>query len=83
VLSDNLSPDEIRYDAISHNRIVFRHPAEYIIMKNIITSILIGVVLYFLYPIIARFIPNHHLLVLAISGGVISYLVILIMGRFN
>jgi hypothetical protein len=52
-------------------------------MKNIITSILIGVVLYFLYPIIARFIPNHHLLVLAISGGVISYLVILIMGRFN
>lgn len=52
-------------------------------MKNIITSILIGVALYFLYPIIARFISNHHLLVMAISGGVISYLVMLIMDRFN
>lgn len=52
-------------------------------MKKIITSILIGVALYFLYPIITRYIPGHHLLVLAISGGVISYLIALIMDRFN
>ena len=50
-------------------------------MKNIVTSILIGVALYFLYPIISHFISNHHLLVLAITGGLISYLVILIMDR--
>ncbi|HEY4318802.1 MAG TPA: hypothetical protein VGN04_14475 [Herbaspirillum sp.] len=52
-------------------------------MKQIITSILIGIALYFLYPIIARFVSNHHLLVMAISGGVISYLVMLIMDRIN
>lgn len=51
------------------------------IMKNIVTSILIGVALYFLYPIISHFISNHHLLVLAITGGLLSYLVISIMDR--
>ncbi|MDB5776762.1 MAG: hypothetical protein JWP38_2895 [Herbaspirillum sp.] len=52
-------------------------------MKNIITSILIGIALYFLYPIVSRFIPHHHLLVLAIFGGLISYLVLLIMAKVN
>lgn len=52
-------------------------------MKKIITSILVGVALYFVYPIVGRFITNHHLLVLAITGGLISYLVTLLMDRFN
>jgi hypothetical protein len=52
-------------------------------MKKIITSILIGIVIYFLYPIIARYIPSHHLMVLAVSAGLISYVVALIMDRFN
>ena len=52
-------------------------------MKKIITSILIAIVIYFLYPIISRYIPSHHLMVLAISAGLISYLTALITDRFN
>ena len=70
----------LRYDAVSSNAFIF-DPCRHNIMKNIVTSILIGVALYFLYPIISHFISNHHLLVLAITGGLISYLVILIMDR--
>jgi hypothetical protein len=52
-------------------------------MKKIITSILIGVLLYFLFPIIGRYIPHHHLLVMAISAGLLSYLVSSLTDRFN
>jgi uncharacterized membrane protein (DUF106 family) len=52
-------------------------------MKKIITSILIGVLLYFLFPIIGRYIPHHHLLVMAVSAGLISYLVSSLTDRFN
>lgn len=52
-------------------------------MKKILTSVLVGVVLYFLYPIVAKFITNHRLLVLAITAGIVSYVVGLIMDRFN
>lgn len=52
-------------------------------MKKIITSVLIGLALYFVYPIVAKFITNHHLLVLAITAGVLSYVIGLIMDRFN
>src|SRR4051812_13464952 len=63
----------MRFPARPSSSITF---ADHTFMKNIVTSILIGVALYFLYPIISHFISNHHLLVLAVTGGLFSYLVI-------
>jgi len=50
-------------------------------MKSVITSILIGVILYFLMPVVSRFIPHHHLIVLAVTAGIVSLGVISVMDR--
>ena len=50
-------------------------------MKSVITSILIGVILYFLMPVVTRFIPHHHFVVLAISAGIVALGVISVMDR--
>ena len=50
-------------------------------MKQVITSILIGTILYFLLPVITRFIPHHHLLVVAISAGLVALAMITLMDK--
>jgi len=50
-------------------------------MKRVITSILIAVILYFLLPLVARFIPHHHLLVVAVTAGLVSLAVISVMEK--
>ena len=51
------------------------------VMKRVITSILIAVILYFLLPLVARFIPHHHLLVVAITAGIVALGVISVMEK--
>jgi hypothetical protein len=44
-------------------------------MKRVITSILIGVVLYFLLPFIIKFIPQYRLAVYAVTAGIVAFIV--------
>jgi len=41
-------------------------------MKRIITSILIGVILYFLLPLITKFIPHYRLAVWSVTAALVS-----------
>ncbi|MFL9879837.1 hypothetical protein PQR63_15665 [Herbaspirillum rhizosphaerae] len=44
-------------------------------MKRVITSILIGVVLYFLLPFITKFIPQYRLAVWSITSAIVAFVV--------
>lgn len=44
-------------------------------MKRVITCILIGVVLYFLMPVITKFIPQYRLAVWSITAALVSFIV--------
>jgi len=50
-------------------------------MKRVITSILIGVILYFLMPIVSRYIPHYHLAVLAVTAGLVAFGVTSVMDK--
>ncbi|EJL94621.1 hypothetical protein PMI16_00067 [Herbaspirillum sp. CF444] len=45
------------------------------VMKRVITSILIGVVLYFLLPFITKFIPQYRLAVWSITSAIVAFIV--------
>ena len=53
------------------------------LMKKVISSILIAVILFFLLPLITRYFPQHRVLVWAVTAGVVSYLVALLIERVN
>ncbi|HEX7635504.1 MAG TPA: hypothetical protein VF427_09535 [Noviherbaspirillum sp.] len=44
-------------------------------MKRIISSILIGVILYFLMPLIFKFVPHYRLAVWSIMSAIVSFAV--------
>lgn len=50
-------------------------------MRRLITSILIAVVLYFLLPFVAKFIPQYRLAVWCISAGLVSFAVSALMDK--
>jgi len=50
-------------------------------MKRVITSLLIGGILYLLLPLVSRFIPHHHLLVVAVTAGLIALAVTSVMDK--
>jgi hypothetical protein len=50
-------------------------------MKRIITSILIGVILYFILPFITKFIPHYHLAVWSVTAALVSLAVSTVMDK--
>jgi len=50
-------------------------------MKTVITGILTGIILYLLLPLVSRFIPHHHLVVVAVTAGLIAWAVAAVMSR--
>jgi|GEM_PF-706461 len=50
-------------------------------MKRLITSILIGVVLYFLLPFITKFIPQYRLAVWCVTTAIVSFAVSAVMDK--
>lgn len=50
-------------------------------MKRLITSILIAVVLYFLLPFVAKYIPHYRLAVWCITAGIVSFAVSALMDK--
>jgi hypothetical protein len=44
-------------------------------MKRVITCILISVVLYFLLPLVTKFIPQYRLAVWSITAGLVAFVV--------
>jgi len=50
-------------------------------MKRVITCILIGVILYFLMPVITKFIPQYRLAVWSITAALVSFVVTAGMDR--
>ncbi|EJN03727.1 hypothetical protein [Herbaspirillum sp. YR522] len=50
-------------------------------MKRLITSILIAVVLYFLLPLVTKFIPQYRLAVWCITAGIVSFAVSALMEK--
>lgn len=54
---------------------VFTQLQQYQVMKRVITSILIGVVLYFLLPFITKFIPQYRLAVWSITSAIVAFVV--------
>lgn len=46
-----------------------------LVMKRIISSLLIGVILYFLLPFISKFIPHYRLAVWSITAAIVSFAV--------
>ncbi|ASU38728.1 hypothetical protein hmeg3_10785 [Herbaspirillum sp. meg3] len=54
---------------------VFIQHQQHQVMKRVITSILIGVVLYFLLPFITKFIPQYRLAVWSITSAIVAFVV--------
>jgi hypothetical protein len=50
-------------------------------MKRIITSILIGVILYFILPFITKFIPHYRLAVWSVTAALVSLAVSTVMDK--
>ena len=54
---------------------VFIQHQQHQVMKRVITSILVGVVLYFLLPFITKFIPQYRLAVWSITSAIVAFVV--------
>jgi len=50
-------------------------------MKRFISSILIGVILYFLLPIITKFFPHYRLAIWSITAALVSFAVTTAMDK--
>jgi len=50
-------------------------------MKRIISSVLVGVILYFLLPLLIKFIPHYRLAVWSITAALVSLAVSVMMDK--